>query len=65
VAGALADFQAAGGIVVTKQIEHSPDVFSVKVYLVADGLSIKVNKTSDGLDFDVVAVPSGIVAEEK
>jgi hypothetical protein len=40
-------------------------VFSVKVYLVADGLSIKVNKTSDGLDFDVVAVPSGIVAEEK
>ena len=61
VAGALADFQAAGGLVVTKNIEHEPGKIAVKVYLVADGLNIMAKKTPDGLD--LVAEPSGIVAE--
>src|SRR3990172_6315688 len=63
VAGALAEFQAAGGIVAEKNIEHESGKFSVKLYLVAEGLNIKVEKTPDGLDF-LVAAPSGIVAEE-
>lgn len=71
VAGALADFQAANGLVVVKNIEYEPGKFSLKIYLVADGLSITKINTPDGLDFDVqplgkaeiVAAPSGIVAE--
>ena len=61
VAGALAEFQAAGGLVAEKNIEFEPGRFSVKLYLVAEGLNIKVEKTPDGLDF-LVAAPSGIVA---
>ena len=59
VAGALADFQAAGGLVVTKNIEYtlpSGETFSaVKIYLVAENSHLKVSKTVDGLDFDLVA----------
>lgn len=54
VAGALADFQAAKGVVVTKEIEHEKGVFSLKIYLVAEGVSIKKKNTPDGLDFDVL-----------
>ena len=63
VAGALADFQGAGGLVVVKNVEHNKGVFAVKLYLVADGASVKADKTADGLDFEVLPLPSGIVAE--
>jgi hypothetical protein len=66
VAGALADFQAAGGLVVVKNIEYEPGRFSPKIILVADGLNVRVEKTADGLDFDIQPLPSGDkVAEEK
>jgi hypothetical protein len=63
VAGALADFQAAGGLVAAKNIEHEPGIFAVRLYLVADGASVKADRTTDGLDFDVLPLHSGIVAE--
>jgi hypothetical protein len=59
VAGALADFQAAGGLVVVKNIEYEPGRFSVKIYLVAENLNTRVQKTADGLDFDIQPLPSG------
>lgn len=62
VAGALSDFQNAGGIVVTKQVE-SDGILAIKIYLVAEGINIKSIKTQDGLD--LVAEPSGTVAEGK
>ena len=65
VAGALADFQAAGGVVVTKNVEYEKDQFFPKFYLVAEGMNIRVAHTADGLDFDIQPLPSGIVAEEK
>jgi hypothetical protein len=63
VAGALADFQSAGGLVVVKNIEYEPGKFSVKVYLVAENLNIRAQKTADGLDFEILPLPSGTVAE--
>jgi hypothetical protein len=65
VAGALRDFQDAKGLVAVKEVEHTPGVYAVKIYLVVDGASILKDKTADGLDFNIVAAPSGIVAEEK
>ena len=65
VAGALADFQAAGGLVVVKNIEYEPGKFYPKIILVADGLNVTVEKTADGLDFGVQPLPSGTVAEDK
>jgi len=70
VAGALADFQSAGGIVAVKTIETAlpsgSTFMATKIYLVADGLSISIRKTPDGLEFEIlplgtnlVAVPSG------
>jgi hypothetical protein len=57
VAGALADFQAAGGLVAVKNIEYkspSGSTFTAtKLYLVAEGVNLKVYKTADGLDFDI------------
>ena len=55
VAGALADFQSAGGLVVVKNVDYG-NVYAVKIYLVVDGASLKVNQTVDGLDFGLVAV---------
>jgi hypothetical protein len=63
VAGALADFQTAGGVVVVKNVEYEPGKFFPKLYLVAEGLNIKLESTPDGLDFDVQPLPSGTVAE--
>jgi hypothetical protein len=60
VAGALADFQAAGGIVVTKNVD-ADGVSSVKIYLVADGVNLVAKKTPDGTD--LVAEPSNLAAE--
>jgi hypothetical protein len=65
VAGALADFQAAHGLVVVKNVEYEKGKFYPKVYLVAEGLNIKVTHTADGLDFEILPLGSGIVAEEE
>jgi len=65
VAGALADFQAAHGVVVVKNVEYEKDQFFPKFYLVADGLNIRVTHTADGLDFDIQPLPSGTVAEQE
>lgn len=59
VAGALADFQSAGGLVVVKNIEYEPGCFAVKVYLVAEGINLRTQKTTDGLDFEVLPRPGG------
>jgi hypothetical protein len=60
VAGALADFQAAGGLVAAKNIEYkspSGSTFTAtKLYLVAEGANLTVQATADGLDFNLVAV---------
>jgi hypothetical protein len=59
VAGALADFQAAGGLVVVRNISYpvpSGSLVATKIYLVADGLDVKILKTADGLDFDIQPV---------
>jgi len=57
VAGALADFQAAGGLVAVKNIEYKlpsgSTVTATKLYLVAEGINLKVQKTADGLDFSL------------
>jgi hypothetical protein len=63
VAGALAEFQAAHGLVVVKNIEYEKGKFYPKIILVADGLNVTVEKTTDGLDFDVQPLASGTVAE--
>jgi hypothetical protein len=55
VAGALADWQSAGGLVVVKNIQVENAQYP-KIYLVADGLSIHVRHTVDGIEFDLVAV---------
>lgn len=59
VAGSLADFQGAGGLVIAKNIEYEPGYFAVKLYLVAEGLNLRTQKTTDGLDFEVLPQPSG------
>ena len=59
VAGALADFQAAGGLVVAKNVENEPGKMAVKLYLVADSLNLVAQKTPDGLDFDVQPLGKG------
>lgn len=59
VAGALADFQSARGLVIVKNIEYEPGKFAVKMYLVAEGLNIRAQKTPDGLDFEVLPQASG------
>jgi len=57
LAGALADFQAAGGLVAVKNVEYktpSGRTFTAtKLYLVAEGANLKVQKTADGLDFSL------------
>jgi hypothetical protein len=62
VAGALADFQTAGGLVVVKNVTYpapSGSLVATKIYLVADGLDVKILKTADGLDFDIQPLSSG------
>lgn len=56
VAGALSDFQTAGGLVAVETFEYkaSGRTFSAtKIYLVAENLSVSVEKTADGLDFNI------------
>jgi hypothetical protein len=58
VAGALFDFQTAGGLVAEKTISYkSPSgrVFTAtKLILVAEDLNLSVKKTPDGLDFELL-----------
>ena len=61
VAGALADFKAAGGLVAVKNLEHEGQNV-VKIYLVADNLDIIADHTTDGIDFDIMP---RLVAEVK
>lgn len=59
VAGALADFQAAGGIVTHRNIEYilpsGIKYTAVKLLLIVRDAEITVGQTADGLDFDLVA----------
>jgi hypothetical protein len=56
VAGALADFQAAGGLVVVRKVIVNEHIQFPKIILVAGGISININETIDGIGFDLVAV---------
>lgn len=53
VAGAIADFQAAGGLVAVKTVEYEPGKTCVKVFLVAENLNVKSQRTADGIDLVV------------
>ena len=58
VAGALADFQRAGGMVVLakKEYEHSGSKYAaIKLFLVVENMNIVAVNTEDGVDFDIVA----------
>ena len=50
VAGAIQDFQEAGGLVVLKNMEYEGGKF-VKINLVAEGFDLVANHTVDGIDF--------------
>jgi hypothetical protein len=52
VAGALADFKQAGGLVAVKNLTNDGQCL-VKIYLVADALDIVAEHTTDGIDFFV------------
>jgi len=52
VAGAIQDFQDAGGLVVLKNMEYEGGKF-VKINLVAEGFDLVANHTTDGIDFFV------------
>lgn len=55
LAGALRDFQTAGGIVVLQQVEYLPGRFGLDLLILASGTSIKTVQTDDGLDIIVTA----------
>jgi hypothetical protein len=59
VAGALADFQAAGGLVAVKNVEYTAPsgskLTATRLYLVAEGLNLVAVNTADGIDFNLVA----------
>jgi hypothetical protein len=59
VAGALADWQTAGGLVAIKNmtgtLASGRTVKACRVVLAVDGYQLYVKMTPDGLDFDLVA----------
>jgi hypothetical protein len=59
VAGALADFQTAGGLVVLKNEEATlpsgSPIYGMKIYLMVRGAKITKTQTADGLDLSLVA----------
>lgn len=59
VAGALADFQAAGGLVVRKKVAYTlpsgRTMNALKLFLIVDGADIVAVQTADGMEIDVVA----------
>jgi len=63
VAGALADFQGAKGVVTNKEVTYtSPSgrtCKALKIILIVEDADLVAVDTPDGLDFDLVAEPSG------
>jgi hypothetical protein len=59
VAGALADFQTAGGIVAVKRERYSladgMEFYAMKIGLIVIGANVVAVQTDDGLELDVVA----------
>lgn len=59
VAGALADFQGAKGIVVTQETTYTAPsgrvCKAVKLYLIVQDADLVAEKTADGLDFNLAA----------
>ena len=59
VAGALADFQEAGGMILTSEVEYKTPSGStykaVKLLLFVAGVNVVAEKTADGLDFNLAA----------
>lgn len=59
VAGALADFQSAGGVVVKKRLEYttpSGNKFSaIKLLLIVENANLVAVQTEDGLEFEVMS----------
>lgn len=53
VAGAIADFQAACGLVAVKNVEYEKGKFAVRIFLVAEGMSVKKVHTPDGFDISI------------
>jgi hypothetical protein len=55
VAGALADFRGAKGLVAVKEKEYNGQSF-IRITLVAEELNIKKIVTADGIDFEISLV---------
>ena len=58
VAGALSDFQGAGGLVAVEMVNYKNNdkpFTAIKLYLVAEGLSLVAENTQDGIDISLVA----------
>lgn len=58
VAGALADFQGAGGIVTHRAVKYQASgrtFTAIKLFLIVENNSLVVVKGGDGLEFDLVA----------
>lgn len=59
VAGALADFQAAGGLIVRKEVEYTlpsgRKYKALRFHLIVENANLVAEQTPDGLDFNVVA----------
>lgn len=59
VAGALADFQSAGGLVVTKKqtytVPSGSTYTAIKLFLIVQDVNIETVQTEDGLEFNLVA----------
>jgi hypothetical protein len=60
VVGALADFQAAKGLVVATNVPYTlasgRKLVAVKLFLIVENYNLVAEHTSDGLDFHLVAV---------
>ncbi len=59
VAGALADFQTAGGIVAVRRQKYNlasgAEYYAIKIGLIVIGANVVAVQTEDGLELDVVA----------
>lgn len=70
VAGALSDWQTAGGLVVLRpkagRLASGREVYFLQILVAVDGYKIVKRQTVDGVDLDLVAVDvadSGMVAQ--
>jgi hypothetical protein len=59
VAGALADFQAAGGLIVRKEVEYTlpsgRTYKALRLHLIVENANLVAETTPDGIDFSIVA----------